>query len=994
MSFNGVGKYIGWSNLFDYSSIETIEQSEYLPMPNKTTFVQDDQAGFNIDEYVIRINEANAEMAKYRELLERKEGEQLDPAKAAEYSRQINLNKAKKIRTYADLLTLLNDTEKSSITWTVKTGEPIIEKLNKHEFTKIPYNQMEMALKNFISSHIQNTVQDFTNMIGAYSPIEMEDFRGASELSPKGAQSKRMTLMNPVVKYLMQYQNITGKDVIGIAATGIKGAFTWHYYLNDILLNNINGSTSKLIERARFNFTTSRIKGRADATDRITRALVEGYDGTISIKSLPDINWDAIPPENVQLLLEAGTIEESTLKGKLTVDLTQSQILSAATDNAKELILAKVNAGTKLAKHYLFLVTMGFDLRDIVTFMTSDTISFIDRVSESNIYTKNFVAIKDAIKLLKGGNEGGIDDSLITKLLSKFADKYLTKYVVNQYKDNIMKALSEDGLEGLNNLDFFNTDSEMSKQEKLVCIDFISFLKQIKSMMPVVDENVLADLNDFEKIYEAADEFSDFARLLGINQGIKTVEQDFKNYLEFIKNIIVKRERALGLIDTSNEVNIEKCAELGIDPNLVRTFNIENWLENKDNYKEVIKEYYSKIKAVVPIFDIIDHIPQYEASFKLLDATNVIDNEVSIKNKVQNVIYEAGHNARFWSDSFKINLLNSIQAKFIEQFLYKLDARLPYKKGVRLFNEDFDEITATQNSVLEFNSPFSIASFKNIFETYVIPNLKDGKYVTIENGKVVEKIDGDLRQNQFIQSLIESTDKGDMPLYRADIDMLAFDQTPEGMIKMEAYIKGIQALQGIDVGGMSLSDWFILYNLYTNHNKYGTNRLTTIFDSFIDVKGKSSVIKDYLQYVADLDYFGKAELTDKKQDIITITTKDDESFDIYIKDLFMMSATITSSTFGKGDPMYKVTTDTGYTFYERKGIGYESIDMPYSAKVSSEIIQERYNNIDSYLTTGGIYYQGIKQILEAFENVDENTSDIISRLQFENFLQIIGPYCK
>ena len=33
--FDTNGKYIGWSNLFDYSTEETLRASEYLPMPQK-----------------------------------------------------------------------------------------------------------------------------------------------------------------------------------------------------------------------------------------------------------------------------------------------------------------------------------------------------------------------------------------------------------------------------------------------------------------------------------------------------------------------------------------------------------------------------------------------------------------------------------------------------------------------------------------------------------------------------------------------------------------------------------------------------------------------------------------------------------------------------------------------------------------------------------------------------------------------------------------------
>nr|DAT77685.1 MAG TPA: hypothetical protein [Caudoviricetes sp.] len=92
-------------------------------------------------------------------------------------------------------------------------------------------------------------------MVGAYSPIEMEDFRAASSNSPKGEQSSKMTLLNPTTKLLMQIQNITGKNVIGIAANGEKGSFMWHYYINDVLRNP---SEDKL-NYIKFEFNTSRI---------------------------------------------------------------------------------------------------------------------------------------------------------------------------------------------------------------------------------------------------------------------------------------------------------------------------------------------------------------------------------------------------------------------------------------------------------------------------------------------------------------------------------------------------------------------------------------------------------------------------------------------------------------------------------------------------------------------------------------------------------------
>jgi len=56
-------------------------------------------------------------------------------------------------------------------------------------------------------------------------------------------------------------------------------------------------------------------------------------------------------------------------------------MISAATDNAKELILDRINANTDLSKMYMYLITLGFDVKDIVSFMTSPIINLIARNS-------------------------------------------------------------------------------------------------------------------------------------------------------------------------------------------------------------------------------------------------------------------------------------------------------------------------------------------------------------------------------------------------------------------------------------------------------------------------------------------------------------------------------------------------------------------------------------------------------------------------------------
>jgi len=69
--------------------------------------------------------------------------------------------------------------------------------------------------------------------------------------------------------------------------------------------------------------------------------------------------------------------------------LVNSALLSAATDNAKELILAKINANPDMMKIYLYSIIIGIDFNDVASLMTSDTINVLTKLSNSNIFDEH-----------------------------------------------------------------------------------------------------------------------------------------------------------------------------------------------------------------------------------------------------------------------------------------------------------------------------------------------------------------------------------------------------------------------------------------------------------------------------------------------------------------------------------------------------------------------------------------------------------------------------
>lgn len=899
LSFDGNGRYVGWSNLFDYSSEQSIIASESLPMPKKIRYTVSEN-GYNIDEYVSQIQ-------------------------------QVEAIPEQRVKLYADLLNYLYRNNITNLTYTNPYGEEVVDNLGLHEFTEIPVNMKEDASKNFISSHIQNTVQNLRNMVGAYSPIEMEDFRAASNGSPKGEQSSKMTLLNPTTKLLMQIQNITGKNVIGIAANGEKGSFMWHYYLNDVFRHP---SEDKL-QYAKFEFNSSRIKGRAS-----------GEPIPQTVKTLPDVNVENIDQSVI------GDLLTYRLTGDVTVDLMISQVLSAATDNAKELILAKVNAGNKLAKMYLFLITLGFDINDIVKFMTSPAINFIDAITETNIFTQQNISLKNAIKIARGD---------YSPLVIGSARAALSKY------DNLIEALERGDVDNFKN-PLSKTDYAYNDVEDLVTL--IGSIKHLQEY-DIHGQGIQEDITEFENVMEGANEFSSFAQTLGINQGIPTSKIDLQRRVSNLQKLYATRF-------SETNTPMEQPLDVG------RFF--------KDpEYAKQVKDSYNSVKKCVNPFDVIDHIPQFKAIFRLFSAVLDIDHNLAVKTQIYDYAYDRLRISNpYMTETYQNSLLRSIDNVFISMFLNTLDIRVPYVAGTTLLQENRKASRASQDGLLRLDSLGSIASFKHIFENQIIPDMKRGIIRDLRDGKVVEINTQSLINNPFVKSLIRGFDR-DVPIYKCDLNMMTVDSSNDSKIKFQNYLKGLKELKNYTINNVPLSDLFVLYNLIVNKNQYGSDRLTTLFDSFIQSSEQLSMINQYLQYIGDLDYNA---IISSENDTINIEYKG-EITQILITDLKRAAAPIVRTLSGQSDPAVIINEPDGPKLYEKDGWEYVQIGSTIPT-IQGETIDERLERIyndKAFFVLGGKYKSAIDRIVQNIVTVNDSTMGAIKDLQKQLAL-IIQKVCE
>lgn len=562
-SFSDDALYIGWSPLFNYSSEQMVDASKTLPLPrgNKLIVVEGQQ--YSIE------NELN-------DILTSAGPERL--RKMANLIYKIDTNNGR--YNYAPGQ---NADDK----------QRIINQIQKHENYKVSYRQREQAYKNVASANIRNVVHNIRNRDQAYSPITMRDLQKEADKSPKGAKTKQLNMMNPLTKYVMQNQNLVGKNVIGIAANGEKDWFNLTYYYHNVLRNGNQKDKFFL----KMNHSYSRLSGRA--TDQLINVVV---------KHIPDL-WNASPELSQKIKEEF----YSTYDGQIDtddkyVDQLISQILSAATDNAKELILAKINAGTNLAKYHLHLVMMGFNLKDIVAFMTSPVVELIDKYSRNDLYKNEASSVTNAIKILNGdidlsklivkpqdnlspeerleameaqmeameaeaemtmellaegrtprrtNNEyswvirelGSIYQTAEARSLKDFVQKYI------KAKTEPISANSPEYVTKLAKYEFPKTNNMNTnyvfKYINQIVDDIKSQIADYNRIHPNSNYSMLdfkLDLNEFQRITDEANETSTLASVwLKLNQGIPQTDMDLIKLIKRMYATVSTRERKMGI---------------------------------------------------------------------------------------------------------------------------------------------------------------------------------------------------------------------------------------------------------------------------------------------------------------------------------------------------------------------------------------------------------------------------------------------------------------
>ena len=206
---------------------------------------------------------------------------------------------------------------------------------------------------------------------------------------------------------------------------------------------------------------------------------------------------------------------------------------------------------------------------------------------------------------------------------------------------------------------------------------------------------------------------------------------------------------------------------------------------------------------------------------------------------------------------------------------------------------------------------------------------------------------------------------GDVPIWKTNINMSS--DSAYTTIQLAKYSKALSQLSNIEFGSHNLADWFALYNLVVNNNRYGADRLTKAFENFInefDRKG-NSLINRYLRYIGDMDHKG--------EDV-------DELFNFTARDLFLAQARPVSHLEGQTAPVVIMIKDGVPKYYMRKGFTYSEIPsmLPTISGESNLDRLSRFAAQRSFFLLGNPYSTYLSQI-QMLLNAD-NPAAVLSEL--------------
>ena len=774
----------------------------------------------------------------------------------------------------------INPANEWLMTWLKKT-------INKHNLDK-SYLHKENAVKNSVVSRIKQIISSPSNQMLASVPVDVQGWHDAvktvNEKKGAGLKTMRLSSYDMFSYYKQQRDASVGKDDVGISANGVKSLFTLTTYYNDYYENFVSDSpeytNAEITELRRSNHVFKKKLTFMDSA-----GIKHNYNlATIS---------DTLLSRNQKAALTKAIGEFEALRSNAAIHL--SGFTSAATDNAKELLMAKVNASVELASVHIYLMILGFTPEQIIEIMTSDVVQdILDRMETNIFYSPETTRVNTIIDTLDGvyaAEDRKADDSKVINL-KMFSEIYQGAQEV--------KLLSS--LLGVNQRTSANV-TEMNKfltkfEQAIFTREHLIFGKSLGSLRDIAADELtesVAGQEKSDKTWKAL-----FTKIEHHNKQIELINSTDITYM---KDVIRRASNVKVFYNKEDGTRGEKFVSLVGGKFDVRYFIDQDNVE----YRELTKSYYNIIKSTFNIFDIVERVPHYREMISGLTLSHNILINLSTKynfafsrikdtarENAWRIIYSKGSDRNEhisnmmgntalpipigkdevnksslgidillrerWlrSDTtkkltFNVNqLLQLAGIPSIELYTSddaRIESKLKDKTDVKTVNAN-----DTTPTIISLDTNYGIANFKKLTEQVLLPIIQKNDTSSLAKSLKVESVYTALgiRGNAITSTHALKNLNNPISIKQFQELLTAFD-----MLDVKSGVTN--KLTNSNGDNLKWRDVLYVYNLIVNNESYGDKRLTPLFEYY--AKEEDGLGYDYIKFSSKLDN-GEIDLFD------------------------------------------------------------------------------------------------------------------------------------
>lgn len=769
---------------------------------------------------------------------------------------------------------------------TAEEKELFLHFVNKHSTTKLSDKAKDAALKNKAVWHMyMNVITNPENQINANISIDsvMAKASRAAELNESAKDDLYVNSDNPMTKFIMQVQNMVGKEVIGIVAVSLKQFFAKTAFYNQIVNESIGWTND---EKAVEELLKTIIKQNPLNGRSTTIANLNLLDLIDDIEQYPEHNYFFKAPYKindkifVDLLGLLKYLQQEANENDAALSL--SALLSLATDNAKELKLSKLNATSNLVDIYTYLLSLGSSVEDIAKVMTSKSFNYAAKLSEGDVfsYYSKPIRIEKALGFLIGEDlPFNIDKDVVTYYFGLYDpnkstnDSLLELYELLKTPDGIIKCEElikqieeelktkkrrsfEEGYEDENESDEEESDeyweeddydeeggkrqtpnrniatmppNTKEKQQMLYLLNMILDKENFLRHNPNEDLGKIKIIKD--SVLPGVEEQQIMGFMAGINTGLKTDLYKKYRFKKRIENYINKvKSRNTDSIQKDNIENRNFVFYDFLDNSSVQEFWI-NWMEERkinDNVLRIIT-FITHFNAMLQTWRIDERaLNSTSIRYNLINwfADQIVPNSRSSLNELE----------------FK-QVVNFVDELLIANWLRQSGLRFKVPAGVKYYKPTRNLDVAKEDIILNFESSHDYATFKYLMENWIIPELKK---------------DPNFKDNDFIKALTMShsedvIDEVVRQFYHLPIEMMNISSSSENEIRYNNYLNAFNDISNIEFNGWKLGDLFYMYNLIVHKDSFGQKTLTRLFESIVASDRDDYLVNKYYKWLTDLD---------------------------------------------------------------------------------------------------------------------------------------------